>query len=290
MTVDLAGTAPVRVASVRVSALLHAAMAGDDYDAAGQNRFTALRKFKIQTCTATATNPGCALDAGFTDAFVSADNAFPSTLPRPLAPDLTIRQFEVPGAPMATHLRLVVLENQCSGGPDYAGVQDSDPLNETDCKTPQTVTTSPGALSPANTVRIAELEAFSYGGSTKPPGDPVVTLVGSGPTAAAAGSTYTSTFTYTNAGPQPSQGAALTDDLPAGASFVSATGGGTYDPQRRIVTWQLGDVPVTYTGSRSVVVKVDAATAVGTPLVQRGEITAPLTLAPPALVTTAVTR
>jgi hypothetical protein len=29
---------------------------------------------------------------------------------------------------------LVVLDNQCTGGPAYAGEQDADPLNVTDCK------------------------------------------------------------------------------------------------------------------------------------------------------------
>ncbi len=37
-------------------------------------------------------------------------------------------------ATKATHLRLKVLTNQCTGGPDFAGEQDNDPLNDTDCQ------------------------------------------------------------------------------------------------------------------------------------------------------------
>ncbi len=70
-------------------------------------------------------------------------------------------------------------------------------------------------------------------------------------------------------------------------TFVSSPTG-TYDPQRRIVSWNLGDIAVTYTGRRQVVVRVDSATPVGTPLVQQAELTAAQTLAPPALVTTVV--
>ncbi len=290
VTVKLAGSKPVHVGSIRVSALLHAAMAGDSYDKAGQNRFTALRKFKLQTCNASPTNANCTTAAGFNDAFTSPDAAFPSTLPRPLAPDLTLRAFDIPNQPLATHVRLVVLENQCTGTPAYAGTQDSDPANETDCKTPQTVSTNPGGPTPARTVRAAELEVFPFGSSTRPPGDPVVTLAGTAPATAKAGSTYTTTFTYTNAGPETSAGAVLTDSLPAGVSFVSGSNGATYDPQRRTVSWSLGDIPVAFTGSRTLVLRVDPTTAATTPMVQRAELTAPLTLAPPAVVTTLSTR
>lgn len=288
--VHLAGSAPVKVGSVRVSALLHPADASNAYDSGSQSRFTAIRKFKIQTCTASTLNH-CAVAADFTDAYTSPDDAFPSTLPRPLAPDLTLRSFDVPNSPMATHVRLVVLENQCSGAPAYQDpthTMDSDPTNETDCKTPQTLTTSPPATSPANSVRVAELEVFPYGSSTRPPGDPVVTLTGAAPAAAAAGTTYSTTFRYTNFGPETSAGAVLTDDLPSGVSFVSGSDGASYDPQRRLVTWPLGDLPLRVSGSRTVVLRVDNPTSAATALVQRGELTAPLTLAPPAVVTTVV--
>ena len=45
-----------------------------------------------------------------------------------------MRDFDVPDTEAAA-VRLVTLENQCTGGPDYAGEQDDDPLNDTDCAT-----------------------------------------------------------------------------------------------------------------------------------------------------------
>lgn len=54
--------------------------------------------------------------------------------PRPVAPNLTLRAFTVP-ATRAAAVRLVVLENQCTGFAGYAGEQDNDPINDTDCKT-----------------------------------------------------------------------------------------------------------------------------------------------------------
>jgi extracellular elastinolytic metalloproteinase len=55
-------------------------------------------------------------------------------------------------AVVATHLRLRVLASQCTGNPQYAGEQDDDPANVTDC-----TTASPFATQ----VRIAEFQAFS---------------------------------------------------------------------------------------------------------------------------------
>ena len=81
-------------------------------------------------------------------------------------------------------------------------------------------------------------------------------------------------------GPQPAAGAVLTDRLPAGLTLVSAPGS-TYDPQRRVLSWDLGDIPVTFTGQRQVVLHVDSGIAVGTALVQQADLTAAATLAPP---------
>jgi hypothetical protein len=117
----------------------------------GQARFTALRKFEIWACTASVANSNCT-SGGFTKVFQSKDDAFPGTAPRPVSPDLIIRSFTLPAAVTATHLRLVVDSTQCTGGPAFAGAQDNDLTNEpTDC-------TLGG---PSDTVRAAELEAFS---------------------------------------------------------------------------------------------------------------------------------
>ena len=71
-------------------------------------------------------------------------------MPRPLAPSLTLRGFDVPDT-QATHVRLVVLENQCTGTAAYRGEQDSDPSNATDCV---------DASTRENEVRAAELQVF----------------------------------------------------------------------------------------------------------------------------------
>jgi extracellular elastinolytic metalloproteinase len=71
--------------------------------------------------------------------------------PRPRAPDLTLRSFDVPQT-RASHVRLRVLTNQCTGQPAYHGDQDNDPLNVTDCVE--------GSMQDEN-VRAAELQVFA---------------------------------------------------------------------------------------------------------------------------------
>ena len=61
-----------------------------------------------------------------------------------------MRSFDVPDT-QAAAVRLVALENQCTGTAAYAGEQDNDPANATDCK----------AASDADlSVRAAELQVF----------------------------------------------------------------------------------------------------------------------------------
>ena len=57
----------------------------------------------------------------------------------------------------ATHLRIVVRNSQCTGGPAYQGEQDADPANATDCNTAGAAAT--------RFVRVAEVQAFA-GNST----------------------------------------------------------------------------------------------------------------------------
>jgi hypothetical protein len=82
--------------------------------------------------------------------YTSSPDAFPAIAPRPRAPDLTLRSFSVPKT-MATYIRLVVVANQCTGTPAYAGDLDDDPLNITDC--------AAGSTQDDN-VRAAELQVF----------------------------------------------------------------------------------------------------------------------------------
>jgi hypothetical protein len=134
VAVDLAGDVHT-VRRVQVSALLTPAPADPNAlplaaDPDSGSRFTALRKFALQSCVA-----ACATDgATWTTFFTSADDAFPGTVPRPVAPDQNMRSFDVP-ATQAAAVRLVALENQCTGNAEYAGEQDNDLNNATDCAT-----------------------------------------------------------------------------------------------------------------------------------------------------------
>jgi hypothetical protein len=148
VTVDLAGAAQ-RVGRVQVSAMLRTPVTGDP-DAGTQARVTALRQFRVLACTARG-NVTCANAADFQAVYTSPADAFPSVAPRPRAPELIIRSFDIPDI-TATHLRLVVLTNQCTGAPAYAGEQDADPRADTDCAT---------ASSQALNVRVAEFQAFA---------------------------------------------------------------------------------------------------------------------------------
>ena len=91
--------------------------------------------------------------------YTSPDDAFPSEAPRPVAPTLTMRAFDVPDTSAAA-VRLVALQNQCTGNPAYAGELDTDDLNETDCKT---------GSDRGTIVHAAELQVFT----TAAPGAPV---------------------------------------------------------------------------------------------------------------------
>jgi extracellular elastinolytic metalloproteinase len=156
VTVDLAGDVR-QFDRVKVSALL----------TPGQSRFTALRQFEIWTCNASVANAGCTLPTGFTKRYTSPANAFPGVPPRPAGPDLIIRNFTLPATFSATHVRIVVLTNQCTGNSAFQGEQDADPTNSTDCRTgsvgsPIEIIGDLGVVPgpKANEVQIAELEVF----------------------------------------------------------------------------------------------------------------------------------
>ncbi len=154
VTVNLAGERPRLVRHVKVSAMLRprrmVAGQSDPRDPS-QSRFSALRSFKITTCRATQANNNCRKKTAFREVFVSSKRAFPGRRPRPVAPDLILRGFKVKKS-RATHVRLVVLSNQCTGTKGFRGEQDKDPTNDTDCAE---------ASSQDTNVRAAELQVFS---------------------------------------------------------------------------------------------------------------------------------
>jgi uncharacterized repeat protein (TIGR01451 family) len=283
VNVDLAGGTQV-VRSVKVSAALRPA-ASDDNDADSGSRFTALRKFAIETCTEGPTSdcssplPSSAPTSPYTRIYTSPDNAFAGTAPRPLAPQLLFKSFDVPDT-SATHVRLVALENQCSGTAAYAGEQDNDPTNSTDCKS---------ASDRDEIVHAAELEVFSFDSTTKPAGDPVVAEVMTGPATATAGQQMTYTLTYHNLGPATSSAAKIAiSQLPAGLSFVKASGNVGYDAATRQVLWHLGDVASGATGQVTLTTRVAPTAHVGDVLLTTAQFSGKKTFAPPAAVVTVV--
>jgi extracellular elastinolytic metalloproteinase len=151
VAVDLAGGVHT-LRRVQVSAMLNPApadpgevpLAQPDPDSG--SRFTALRRFALEACVSR-----CASDnATWRRFYTSKPNAFPGLRPRPVAPNLTLRSFRVP-ATRAAAVRLVTLENQCTGYAGYAGEQDADPTNATDCKT---------ASDRGTVVHAAELQVY----------------------------------------------------------------------------------------------------------------------------------
>ncbi len=193
VAIDLAGDQQT-VRRVQVSAMLNPApadpnelplLAVEDPDSG--SRFTALRQFALEACTANC----AAADATWTRFYTSPADAFPSVLPRPVAPDLTLRAFDVPDT-QASAVRLVTLHNQCTGQAGYAGELDNDPTNDTDCKT---------ASDRGTIVHAAELQVFTTDTKTGGPGSSQPTTgPTAGPTAVPTSSTTTSTTTGTTSG------------------------------------------------------------------------------------------
>ncbi len=142
VTVDLAGGLHT-VTGVNVSALL---------SPTGSGRFTALRQFEVWTCKTDCSNP-----LNFTKIYTSPADAFPGEAPRPAAPDLILRSFAVP-ATQATHVQLRVVSTQCTGNPRFAGEQDNDPTNNTDCS----------SSASGDDVRASEFQVFTQSAPAAP--------------------------------------------------------------------------------------------------------------------------
>jgi extracellular elastinolytic metalloproteinase len=176
VTVDLAGTEPVRVDRVQVSAMLKPftrplPVAGANV-LFNPNRFTALRSFVIAACN-TRSGADCSTDAGYFTVYTAPADAFPSAPPRPVAPEMIIRSFDIP-ATRATHIRLIVKSSQCTGEPAFQGDQDAATANP-DCDAVAQRGDRAAFISGSSKagVRAAELQVFSE--------DPAVTGPGAEP-------------------------------------------------------------------------------------------------------------
>ena len=164
-------------------------------------RFRALRQFEIWTCNGNAAT--CALPTNYTKIYTSPANAFPGVRPRPTAPDLILRTFDVPDT-NATHVQLRVVDQPVHGDrnrlPRRPGRRSA--------QRPDCVTGSDADLD----VKAAELQVFSSTPAL-PAADPAVVVTVKAPVTAAVGSQFTYTISYTNAGPAESTDAKLIDTL-----------------------------------------------------------------------------
>jgi uncharacterized repeat protein (TIGR01451 family) len=163
-----------------------------------------LRSFEIWTCNSAASD--CAGGTGFTKIYTSPADAFPGAIPRPGSPDLISRTFAVPTT-TATHVRLVVLTNQCTGIPGIQNDADNDPLNDSGCVTGSTRD---------NDVFAAELEVFARAGAD-------LSVTKTGPAAVKKDTVVTYSVAVKNNGPQNASGVKATDTLPVNAEFKTAT-------------------------------------------------------------------
>lgn len=151
-TVDLAGSTPQVVRSVRVSALPRSVAGTPSAD--GDARFASLRSFALEAC-----GTGCSAGgAGWRRVYTSPADAFPAGRPRPVTPDLVFREFDIPDV-SATQLRLVVLSTQCTGAPAYVSEQDTDPLSTSDCR----------ASAAVQNATVAELMAYGTDAASRRP-------------------------------------------------------------------------------------------------------------------------
>jgi len=117
-------------------------------------------------------------------------------------------------------------------------------------------TATPLSANPlTNGVKVMLDSLFETGCATPDGGQPVVTLTKAGP-ALTNGNQITYTITYANTGTGTANNATITDRIPAGSSFVSASNGGTN--AAGTVTWNIGNLAAGATGSVTVTVGVTA--------------------------------
>jgi uncharacterized repeat protein (TIGR01451 family) len=84
------------------------------------------------------------------------------------------------------------------------------------------------------------------------------------PAPVAAGGTLVYTINYTNQGSANATGVTITDTVPVGLTFVSATGGGA--PSGSNIVWPIGNLPIGAAGQIEATFTVDPAIADGTVL------------------------
>ncbi len=114
------------------------------------------------------------------------------------------------------------------------------------------------AAGPDGALWFTEINGNKIGRLTTPAGSPVLAVSKSAAASVVSGQNLTYTLTYGNTGSGNATGALISDALPAGTDFISATGGGTF--ASGVVTWNVGSLNAGVTGQRvSFTVKVTAA-------------------------------
>jgi uncharacterized repeat protein (TIGR01451 family) len=102
---------------------------------------------------------------------------------------------------------------------------------------------------------------------------PLLSLNVSGtPDPVMAGANLTWTLAFTNSGSGPASGCTLSAPVPAGTTFVSATGGGTLSSST--VTWDLGTINAGIAGSVQIIVAVPSSITAGTVITASGIVIA----------------
>ena len=103
------------------------------------SRFVGLRSFDAYVCRAgrVAANLTCdgSIADGWTKIITGPADSFPGMNPRPGTQDESLRYFAAPQQLLATHVKFVVTNNQCTGQPSFQGDQDLDPANNAECRT-----------------------------------------------------------------------------------------------------------------------------------------------------------
>jgi extracellular elastinolytic metalloproteinase len=126
VVIKLGNTAGIEINRLGVSAMF-------------SSRFVGLRSFDAYSCRAgkVAANPTCdgSIDAGWTKIITGPVDSFPGVNPRPGTQDESLRYFTASPQPVATHVKFVVTNNQCTGQPSFQGDQDLDPANNAECRT-----------------------------------------------------------------------------------------------------------------------------------------------------------
>ena len=172
LTVDLKGAVQL-VRRVQISTVQRPQDSRDaGGDTGGQSRFSTLRQFELLSCNAAA-GADCANQDNFSVIYTSPADAFPGNNPRPVVPELDLREFDIPDT-LATHLQLHVLQSQCTGGPAYQGEQDNDNLDATDC---DTGTVGGQAATAGRRIRIAEFQVYGTEPAAPPTAMPLPTTL-----------------------------------------------------------------------------------------------------------------